>query len=248
MKTAKKNKQLLALYDDINAWKAIVSEKSKEDGSEWGSYINDSDEAVVIYAKSENKACALAHELLHFSIQKSGYRRILSCVSTLKPGSLMKRLISCLDNELQHHRMFTKFCELGYTRTTFYNDEDCQTAAYLENVLTKKNDNLLELLPDYMTLISPGGSLTKSQKATFSSKFRALTTNPVFFDAIDVAIEKWTNMESLDQTEIVSSIISAIPGEHLTWIGFDDGTDFPDSGFFVGKPFTIEEVIQRNSC
>lgn len=242
-KTAKKNSKLYALYKEIDAWKRIVVQKSEKDDSSWGSFIDDSDNAVVVYAKTKNKQSALAHELLHFSIQKSGYKRMRVSATTLDKTS-MSRLVSCLDNELQHHRMFAQFCDLGYPRKNFYNDEDSQTTEYLEGVLKDNKNSLLELIPDYMTLIAPGGSLTKNEKKTFLSKFRSLTSDPESFDAIDAAIDKWVTMDSLNQESIVASIISTIPGDHSTWIGFDDGSGFPDSGFFVGKELTMEEYAQ----
>lgn len=243
-KTAKKNPKLHALYQDINAWKPIVSEISAGVGSAWGSYINASNQAVVCYTKTKNKESALAHELLHFSIQKSGYKRMCCSITTLNPTS-MKQLIDCLDNELQHHRMFSQYCELGYQREKFYHDEDHQTASFIEKFLNNYNNNQLELIINYMTLIAPGGSLTNRQKAAFSSRFRALASAPEFFDVIDEAIKKWTNMECLNQSSTVYSIISAIPGDHSTWIGFDNGTGFPESGFFVGKALTQDEFIQH---
>lgn len=243
MKTAKKNLKLYALYQEINAWKLIVSKRSEEDGSEWGSFIDDNDDAVVVYAKTKNKQCALAHELLHFAIQKSGYRRMRVSTTTLKTAP-MKRLVDCLDNELQHHHMFSQYCDLGYPPKNFYNDEDGEIAGYLEEALKANKNDLLELIPDYMTLIAPGGSLTKKEKQALSSKFRASTSDPEVFDAIDEAIKKWIKLDSLNQESIVSSIISTIPGEHSTWIGFDNGAGFPDSGFFVGKPLTKEEFAQ----
>lgn len=244
LKTANKNPKLYALYQEIDTWKSIVAQKSEKDDSAWGSFIDGRDNSVVVYAKTKNKQCALAHELLHFSIQKSGYRRMRASTTTLKPTS-MKRLVECLDNELQHHRMFAQYRDLGYPPKNFYNDDDGQIAGYLEGVLKDNENDLLELIPDYMTLIAPGGSLTKKEKQAFSSKFRASTTDPEAFDAIDEAIEKWIKLDSLNQESTVSSIISTIPGEHSTWIGFDNGAGFPDSGFFVGKPLTAEEYAQH---
>ncbi|MEX2499047.1 MAG: hypothetical protein WD397_09270 [Wenzhouxiangellaceae bacterium] len=157
----------------------------------------------------------------------------------------MKRLIECLDNELQHHRMFRKFLELGYEPQNFYNDEDSEVAGYLEKVLNNTGATLLERMPDYMTLIAPGGSLTNREKAKLSSRFRASISNREAFDAIDEATAKWKHDDSLNQEVTVSSIISTIPGEHSSWIGFDNGAGFPESGFFVGKPLTAEEFAQH---
>ncbi|MEE1952321.1 hypothetical protein ACTG2T_20805 [Aeromonas sp. 75A] len=243
-KTAKKNPKLNELYQEINAWKVIVPEKSLDNDSAWGSYINDNNNAVISYAKTENKECALAHELLHFSIQKSGYIRMKSSATTLQ-SVLMKRLVDCLDNELQHHRMYAQYRSLGYTPKSFYNDADCLVAQYLTDVLDGNKMEPLELIPDYMTLIAPGGSLTMKEKQKFSAMFRTSTSAPEVFDTIDGAIKKWTEAASLDQKSVVSSIISSIPGEHSTWIGFDNGTGFPDSGFFVGKPLTKEEFASH---
>lgn len=244
LKTAKKNAKLLALYKEIEAWKTIVPEKSGSSSSEWGSYIDDAGNAVVVYAKTKNKECCLAHEVLHFYTQMSGYRRMMSCTTTLDAGQL-KRLVDCLDNELQHHRMFGRFQELGYPPKWFYNDDDDGTARYLDRVLNNyREPNLLAVIPDYMTLIAPGGSLTKRERDDFSARFRRLAKSAHAFDTIDEAISEWKMLDAFDQEKVVSKIMSVIPGDHSSWIGFDDGSGFPNTGFFAGEPLSFEDYAK----
>lgn len=244
LKTAKKNSELLALYNQINAWRTIVPEKSESTGPEWGSYVDDGGNAVVVYAKAKNKQYSLAHELLHFHTQMSGYRRMKSCTTTLDPTKL-KRLVDCLDNELQHHRMFEKFQELGYPAKDFYNEDDYGTADYLDGALNNYDEpDLLTVIPDYMTLIAPGGTLTRREKNTFSARFRSIATSAQVFDIIDEAINEWKSLDSFNQEQTVSKILSVIPGDHSSWIGFDDGRGFPNTGFFVGEHLSLEDYAQ----
>ena len=52
-----KNKGLKELYAEISSWRKIISEKGS--GAEWGSYINDNGDAVIIYTKTKNKSSVI---------------------------------------------------------------------------------------------------------------------------------------------------------------------------------------------
>lgn len=87
---SKQNEKLDLLYQEIGSWKPIISEESK--GTMWGSHINERGECVVSYANTQNSAAALAHELLHFKVQKEGYVRTLSMAAPKRSLEIVRIL------------------------------------------------------------------------------------------------------------------------------------------------------------
>lgn len=226
------------LYCEINSWKPVIAKKSSESSSVWGTHVDDQGNAVITYAKSKNKIGSLAHELLHFKMQKSGYRRMRCSLTTLNPQAI-QHLVGCLDNELQHHRMFKNFVDLGFKKSNFYNDEDSNVSEYLEEILINFNGDVAEIIPHYFTLVAPGGSLTLDKKRAFYTKFRDIFPGQSVFDEIDEILLEWVQQPDLDHENTVRKIISSIPGAHSTWVGYDDGSGFPSSGFFIGKTTAV---------
>lgn len=242
-KTLKKNNDLNVLYEEINSWKPIVLEKSSD--SMWGSHINDKGEAVVSYAKASNYPACLAHELLHFKMQKNGYKRMKCSVSSLEDKELSTRLIEALDNELQHHKMFILFSRMGFSNESFYFDGDAEIRKYLDKVLEEKDGTIHALITDYLTAIAPGGPLSTKEVGEYKKRFREKMGSPVVFDAIDNAIENWVSSDSYDQEDTVRDIYFLVDQPTETWIGFDNGQGFPDTGFFIENSFTIEDFTEK---
>lgn len=242
-KTLKKNEDLNSLYEEINSWKPVVLEKSSD--SMWGSYINDKGEAVVSYAKASNYPACLAHELLHFKMQKNGYKRMKCSVSSMQNNELSKRLIDALDNELQHHKMFSLFSRMGFSNEFFYFDGDAGIREYLDKVLEEQDATIHALITDYLTVIAPGGPLSIKEVDNYRSRFRKKIGSPVAFDEIDSAVESWASSGRYNQDYTVRRIYSLVDQPTETWVGFDNGAGFPDTGFFIENSFTIEEFTEK---
>jgi len=242
-KLANKNSYLKELYKEIANWRPIKAQKSSN--SEWGSHIDEHGNAVVTYAKSKNQLSALAHELLHFKIQKDGYKKLKCIVSSLEDKALAKNLMDALDNELQHHKMYSIFSAMGFRSKDFYCDDDINTKEYLENALENNPKNISNLIVYYLTLIAPGGSLKDSDINDLKIRFREKVGEAEGFDTIDMLFKCWESSDSLNHEKIVKDMYLLLQSPTDTWVGYDDGLGFPDSGFFVGSDFTIEEFQAR---
>ena len=74
----------------------------------------------ITFTDSPNPEESLAHELLHSALQKDGYQRMRygTCSFTLD-DKWFGNLIFCLVNELQHHRMYPRYLELGFDESKF---------------------------------------------------------------------------------------------------------------------------------
>lgn len=116
--------------------------KSKDNG--WASDIKNG-VAHIYYKRCKNPAAALAHELLHVDTQLRGYIRIRIGFSTHYQTSLFSRFMTCIDNELQHHKFFGKFLVLGFKDQDFYRDSDVYTEGYLKSVATSSSNKLIEI-------------------------------------------------------------------------------------------------------
>src|SRR5205823_12320984 len=92
----------------------------------WGCHV-DGKIAHISYQKTAHPGASLAHELLHVLVQHSGYERIRVGFSTIDQTWRFQRLMTCLDNELQHHKMFPRFAQLGFPANEFYADDDVET-------------------------------------------------------------------------------------------------------------------------
>ena len=238
-KTLNKNPNLKRLFNEIDQWKKIRFEKS-QDGF-WGAH-QDGDMAVITYASSSDKVSCLAHELLHFKVQKDGYRRLRVIATSYSEKKLAKSLLNALDNELQHHKMFPMFKEMGFLSEKFYNDSDTKTAEYLDMILSQSCKASHTCILLYLNVIALGGSLSRKQINSYKHKFRTTFQDLVNFNQIDSAIKLWVESSGYCSEQCVREIFRTLEDPTCTWFGYDDGDGFPDSGFFIDEPCTMEEI------
>lgn len=242
-KTLRKNKALDGLYDEINSWKTVTFEKSNQDS--WGAHIDENGSAIVSYAPTSNYAASLAHELLHFEIQMKGYRRIRCTVSSLKDKAFAVALVGALDNELQHHRIFDEFRNMGFPNESFYCDSDLSTKTYLNGVLENQSTSLQDFILDYLTVIAPGGNFSNTDRRNYKEAFRKKLGDSSPFDLIDESIEKWKSSSQWDVEEITRTFFHLIENPTETWVGYDEGSGFPESGFFIDNEFSIKYYTEK---
>ncbi len=157
--------------------------------------------------------------------------------------SHLRRIVQCIDNELQHHKMYQKYVDLGFDPCEFYCDSDIEAAAYLERVITDKNQNFIDLFPDYMTAIAPGGE-DPEKMIEIARKFHRydFSRHMKRFSQIDGIIEEWVNSPSYDAEDTVKRIFGILRINDV-WICNNEGKpDFPESGFFVDTPFNYSQI------
>ena len=157
------------LYDKVREHYKVNLKKS--DDHSWSSHI---EKAAVIICHSQTKypISAFTHELLHPDTQLKGYKKIIGGLS-LNPETHrnLNRICSCLDNELQHHKMIDKFVSLGFPSNEFYNDLDTETVPYLEEILNKKGSSIISLSVDFLSLIAPGGVIPDDKYEVLKQMF-----------------------------------------------------------------------------
>ncbi|MBC8774710.1 hypothetical protein [Stenotrophomonas maltophilia] len=221
------------------------------DDAFWGAHFENGG-AVITVAQTGYPSAALVHELLHIDLQLKGYRRPSGFLSDIVDLATFKRLMTCLDNELQHQRMFAPFCSMNFRSNQFYADSDVGTHRFLLNELAKAQGRI-ERAIHFFTLIAPGGAMSESGRNQLRQKFRTVDGGlhePVWI-AIEAIVERWKNDTSFDVTPYLKEILltlapTTITKPHRSWITFDPATDgklaFPGAGEFVEGDFTLEDL------
>ncbi len=120
-KRALQDKRIAPLFESVRTRVKVRFEKGT--GAMWGSNMENG-EAVISYVEANHPSSALAHELLHFDTQLKGYKRMRAVASNLTPLEGVRNVLEALDNELQHHRFYSDFLDLGFKPSQFYCDVD----------------------------------------------------------------------------------------------------------------------------
>lgn len=233
--------RISSLWAAVNA-KLTVSFKPSDD-THWGSMADGNGTAVVSTAPTAHPVESLAHELLHLNLRNEGYRNLrLILWPRDKSGRYGSHLISALDNELQHHRMFALFQSLGFDPKFFYHDGDTSTATYLAKATRQKGEDFRQPLCDYLTLIAPGGTLTDAQIPSFHQEFRRMARGAFGskFDEVDRIIGDWKTSPDLNAEPYVRRIIHLLEDPAIMWIGYNKQEAFPADGFFIDQSFEIK--------
>ena len=236
---AKEDPRLASVLSELSGAVKLKYRKSQSDS--WGSELV-GQTAVISYQKCGMPAAALCHELLHVQIQVKGYRRVKIGFSTYERSPLFASFLTCLDNELQHHKFYQLFLAMGFDPESFYCDSDVDTEAYLRDVLKKRVGKLIEILPDFLTLIAPGGSMTAEARMQLLNSFLSLDDGKVCLalTRIKAIVGQWAASDSLDNVPVYKEIMLVLqPKPNYTWFGFDANDRPPQQGFFVDQVFEV---------
>lgn len=199
------------------------------------------------YSSTNHPIAAFTHELLHIDTQLNGYRRLRSGLS-LNPAvhQQLPFLCEAIDNEFQHHKMYSKFIEMGYDPDQFYGDLDAQAEQYISIGVHAPGQSLLSITNIYFTLIAPGGSIPQPRIAELKEVFRRYAEGAYreVFNTIDGIIEDWKTDPHYIAEPYIRRYMDVI-GCVDTWISYQmDATDFPANGFFINRSFTMDEVYK----
>jgi hypothetical protein len=237
---AKRDPRVVPLLVEVQENYKMRYHRSKS--SSWGCQVEGA-LADISYAKTKHPGGALAHELLHVVTQYKGYRRIRVGFSTIDQTRCFLRLMTCLDNELQHHKMYPRFVQLGFAPYEFYGDDDIDTPSHLEDALNRPPQDILDILPDYFTLIAPGGTLTQQQRHDFEQRFMQLNGGEFSpqLTKIKSAINLWASATSYDAQPTLREIFMTLQNPCFTWFGYSN-SERPPAGFFVDQVFKVEET------
>jgi hypothetical protein len=234
---SEKNK---ALFDRVN--KIYPVDIIATSDTTWGSNLKDG-KTVISYCDTKYPEECFTHELLHIDTQIKGYKRLRFGFSAFDTSDYFKELMSAIDNELQHHKMFPDFLKMGYNKEQFYIDSDTETEKYLQSYLTKKTIEFRPTFLRYLTLIAPGGCLDDNTKQELKENFKSLNGNSyrAYFDHIDKQFEDWTAVNSYNAEAYLKEMFVTISGGELTWFGYGKAEEFPNNGFYVDKVFQLQQ-------
>jgi hypothetical protein len=106
------------------------------------------------------------------------------------------------------------------------------------------NNKLIELIPDFLSAIAPGGLLSPEARHRLREAF--LRVNDGVFSQQLLKIEElfkaWAVSDCYDAVDTVKNIMLTIkPSENLTWISFHASDRPPGNGFFVDMQFEVKE-------
>ena len=216
----------------------------KSNSSDWLSSIEE-DRAVIEYAGCKHPSAMLAQELLLLQVQVAGYRRIRLGISSAIDIEAMPNFINVLDHELQRHKIYETFIALGFSADQFYRDADKDIFPYLNQVLQTEPESIVNILPPFLMLLAPGGTLSLDTYQDFYDRFLRIKNGAYTKQllTIEQLLANWGTIDTLDQTETVRKIMLTIePKGNFSWFGFKDESGFPDNGFFVDEAFSVRVV------
>lgn len=244
------NKWIEDAYADERL-KAIIAEVEKTyeigvaifEGPEWECEAKGT-RAVIRIADTSRPLSAFAHELLHLRLAARGYRHIRANANhdpeiNLRAASL----ISALDNELQHHRMFPDFVSAGFDGRDFYAESDDGALADVKamvEAIDHQNPPSGVLLT-YLTLIAPGGRWPDGSCDALMELLRTKVLPETWEKllAIKATIEAWRNQDILDPIETIASIFETLGDLNGTFIG-ESPNSYP-VGAFIPRSLTKEQ-------
>ena len=212
----------------------------------WGAHIQNG-RAIITVTRTGHPSAALAHELLHIDLQLKGYRRPRGFLSDIVDLPTFQLLMTCLDNELQHQRMFAPFSAMNFRSKQFYADSDVNTERFIWSELAKAQGRI-ERAIHFFTLIAPGGAISEGGRNQLRQKFRTVDdgVHESTWVVIEAIVARWKNDPSFDVTSYLKEILqtlapTTITKPHRSWFTFQPATEkglaFPDPGEFVEGRF-----------
>jgi len=199
---------------------------------------------TITYTPTDHPEACLAHELLHIQLQENGYRCYLTAVSFAPKHDWVLFLLSKLDNELQHHKLYPAFLRLGFGPEHMYYDNDRDTYRLIQKDIARfTSDSPVEFfLSAYVPTIAPGGAGTTQDRLAIENQLRAKASTQTWktLMAIRKVIMEYRDSNTLDAARTIARIMQLLGQYEPTWIGHTKR--FPDDGIFIGNPFTMEEA------
>lgn len=238
---ARGDRRIAALLQSVQQRTRLKFEKS--DSEHWLSSV-EGERAVIEYAGCRHPSAALAQELLTIDLLLSGFRPVRLGISSVFDQEAMPTFINVLNHELQRHKIYARFLALGFTPEQFQHDSDKDTFPYLQQVLMTEPDNIARIIPPFLMLLSPGGTLTLDAFQDLYDRFLRINTAwTKQLLTIEQLLKDWEQSETLDQTLTVRKILLTIePKGNFSWFGFSDEKGFPDDGFYIDEAFSVRVV------
>lgn len=235
---AKKDNRVITLFEEVKKVISIRFQKAKNDS--WGAYLSSRKTSrkkigTILFCKSKHPAACLAHELLHLSLQIRGFKKYILALSS----SDIEYLLYPLDNELQHHKMYKQFSQLGFQPNEFYGEDDKSTEGRLIQSLNRPISSIKDILLDFLTLIAPGGSISDERKNELITKFKKKANSAYSkqLNEIKNIFTDWAESQTLDSEQYLRRFFLVLENPTNIWLGFGSKNEFLKNGFFVDKKF-----------
>jgi hypothetical protein len=232
-----------SLYESVASGGRLVFEDSSSD--RWGSQTVNG-KTTIFHAPSNRPQACLGHELLHASLKGQGYKQYTVALCFTGKKSVIARVLSALDNELQHHKFYDLFLNLGFSGTEMYHDDDSQAESYIR----KSVEDLKGINPPiehyfflYLTLIAPGGSESDSKRRELLGLLEEASPRKYWkrLESIGESIRSFGRSSTVDAGPTIKSILESLGDYEPTWVGSDVDA-FPQSGVFIGSPFGEKDI------
>jgi hypothetical protein len=240
LRKATKDNRNKTLIDRVAKHVQLKYEPSEDNG--WGCEIRNNI-AYIWYCECSFPAASLAHELLHIDTQLKGYKRIMIGYSRHESTELFMRLMNAMDNELQHHKFYEEFIRLGFTKESFYAEDDIKVESYLrDEVLPARHENLIHILPDFLSVIAPGGTISRRAKADILESFYKICQGKYenSLREIKKLFDNWRHHNSYNAIPFIREVMLTLyPKPNYTWFGFSKDERPPNQGFFVDEKFEV---------
>lgn len=214
---------------------------ARSEDREWSSKVGNGN-ALIGMAVTERPLPSFAHEILHVCLSARGYKHIVEIANMDEhKRNVLQAIVSALDNELQHHRMFHEFVSAGFEGGEFYHDGDdashVEVRAAIEEITADQHSTAAFF--SYITLIAPGGSWPSGEQEDLIQLLKSKVSDETWAKMLKISelIDAWKVQSDLDPTNTVADIIETLGDLDNTFVGEADA--YP-VGAFIPKTLTYE--------
>jgi hypothetical protein len=183
------------------------------DEPEWHSGVKGG-KPTLSMADTKRHMPSFAHELRHLRLSGRGYRHILAGGNlNISKRVLLSQLLSTLDNELQHHRMYADFVAAGFDSKEFYAESDDRSFIAMRKLIkAMKSPGPSEAFLSYVALIAPGGGWPIGVREDLLMRLERAVTRDVWQKLLSTKniIDSWTQQQSLDPTSTIAAILETL--------------------------------------
>ncbi len=229
------------LYDEVNASSPIKIVPNEDHC--WGSTTGPAGTEISV-APTAFPAESLYHELLHAQMKIGGYRQYNQYLQATASLPLYV-LGDALDNELQHHRFFSKFTDAGFNSAHFYHDGDVESYKHIRQDIERMDPaatSAATYFLRFLTVLAPGGRGSDAEREALKQFFvEAIPKGKM--DAVEAAAAEvlaFGGSDRLDPGDTIRNVAQLLGGFEGWWVG--KSQNFPDDGVFTGDAFSMNDA------
>ncbi|MBK8368169.1 MAG: hypothetical protein IPL10_12335 [Bacteroidetes bacterium] len=193
----------------------------------WGCRINDTEVGLFYYNDITTNGF-FTHEMFHLEMNDRGFtdtKDLMELVNaTAKKAMIFTGTIGHINNIFAHEKFYNEFIELGYTPNEFVNDYSEPTN--IEQAIALINKSFLstelrnESIEIYITMFFTAKDNRNPLKTNDYNIFLEFLNekDPTLFDILNSHWNFWLESDTLNNHEILYSMIEQVEGWHKTRI------------------------------